>query len=104
MDIKQKIGRRIKELRKSKKLSQEKLSEMVDIAQNSLSYIETGDNFFTAETLEKLISALDIEPQELFNFEHFKTNDELVQEINSILSKNPEKIPEFYKILKAIVN
>ena len=104
MDIKQKIGRRIKELRKSKKLSQEKLSEMVDIAQNSLSYIETGDNFFTAETLEKLISALDIEPQELFDFEHFKTNDELVQEINSILSKNPEKIPEFYKILKAIVN
>ncbi len=104
MDIKQKIGRRIKELRKSKKLSQEKLSEMVDIAQNSLSYIETGDNFFTAETLEKLISALDIEPQELFDFGHFKTNDELLKEINLILSKNPEKIPEFYKILKAIVN
>ncbi len=104
MDIKQKIGRRIKELRKSKKLSQEKLSEMVDIAQNTLSYIETGDNFFTAETLEKLIIAFDIEPQELFDFGHFKTNDELLKEINLILSKNPEKIPEFYKILKAIVN
>ena len=34
MDIKQKIGRRIKELRKSKKLSQEKLSEMVERKRN----------------------------------------------------------------------
>lgn len=104
MDIKKKIGRRIKEIRKSRGLSQEKLSEMVDIAQNTLSYIETGDNFFTADTLEKIISALEIEPDELFNFGHFKNNAELIQEINSILNKNPEKIPEFYKILKAMTN
>ena len=53
MDIKKAIGKRIKEVRKSRGLSQKKLAEMVDIAQNTLSYIETGDNFFTAETLEK---------------------------------------------------
>ncbi|MBO5435244.1 helix-turn-helix transcriptional regulator [bacterium] len=104
MDIKKKIGKRIKEVRKSRGLSQEKLSEMVDIAQNSLSYIENGDNFFTAETLEKLIIALKIEPQELFNFGHLKNNNELLSEINTLLNKNPERIPEFYKILKAIIN
>lgn len=104
MDIKKKIGRRIKEIRKSRGLSQEKLSEMVDIAQNTLSYIETGDNFFTADTLEKIINALEIEPDELFNFGQFKNNAELIKEINSILNKNPEKIPEFYKILKAMTN
>lgn len=104
MDIKKAIGKRIKEVRKSRGLSQEKLAEMVDIAQNTLSYIETGDNFFTAETLEKILAVLEVDPQELFDFGHFKSNNELIAEINRLLCRNPEKIPEFYKILKAIVN
>ena len=41
MSIKKYIGKRIKEIRKSKHLSQEQLSEMLDISQNALSYIET---------------------------------------------------------------
>lgn len=104
MDIKSNLGIRIKELRKQRRLSQEKLAELVDISQNALSYIETGDNFCSADTLEKIIAALEIDPQELFDFGHFKSNDELLTEINHILNKNPEKIPEFYKILKAITN
>lgn len=104
MDIKSNLGIRIKELRKQRRLSQEKLAELVDISQNALSYIETGDNFCSADTLEKIITALEIDPQELFDFGHFKSNDELLNEINHILNKNPEKIPEYYKILKAIVN
>lgn len=104
MALKKDIGRRIKEIRKKRGLSQEKLSELVDIEQNTLSYIETGNNFCTAETLEKIITALEIEPQELFDFGHFKSNNQLLDEINDLLNKNPEKIPEFYKILKAIIN
>ena len=46
MNLKQNIGKRIQEIRKSKKLTQEKLSELADIAQNSLSNIETGASFF----------------------------------------------------------
>ncbi len=104
MDIKKKIGTRIKELRKQRNLSQEKLAEMLEIAQNTLSYIETGNHFCTAETIEKLITALNIEPHELFTFEHFKSNEELIKEINKILEQNPAKITEFYKILKAMTN
>lgn len=103
MDLKQKIGKRIKELRKSRKLSQERLSELADIAQNSLSNIETGDNFFTAETLEKLAKALEIEPQELFNFGHLKSNEKMLGEINTLLKTHSEKIPEVYRIVKAII-
>ena len=40
MNLKNKLGKRIKELRKNKRLSQEKLSEMIDIAQNTLSGID----------------------------------------------------------------
>ena len=103
MNLKQNIGKRIQELRKSRDLTQEKLAEMVDVAQNSLSNIETGTSFFTAETFEKLVKALKIEPSELFNFGHFKSNEEMLQEINELLAMHPEKIPEFYRIVKSII-
>lgn len=101
---KKSLGTRIKELRKQRSLSQEKLAELVEISQNALSYIETGDNFCTAETLEKIINALEVEPAELFNFGHQKDNETLLIEINSMLNKTPDKIPEVYKIIKAIIN
>lgn len=104
MKLKKNFGQRIKEIRKQRGLSQEKLAELVDIEQNTLSYIETGNNFCKAETLEKIITALNVEPSELFNFGHLKNKNELFNEITEILKNNPDKITEFYKILKAIVN
>lgn len=104
MKLKKSVGRRIKEIRKKKGLSQEKLAELVDIEQNTLSCIETGNNFCTAETLEKIINALEIDPAELFDFGHQKDNETLLQEINSMLKKTPDKIPEVYKVIKAIIN
>ena len=104
MELKKNVGRRIKEIRKKRGFSQEKLAELVDIEQNTLSYIETGNNFCTAETLEKIIKALDVEPKELFDFEHYKDNVILLEEINRMLKNTPDKIPEIYKIIKAIVD
>lgn len=104
MKLKKSVGRRIKEIRKKKGLSQEKLAELVDIEQNTLSCIETGNNFCTAETLEKIINALEIDPAELFDFGHQKDNETLLQEINSMLKKTPDKIPEAYKVIKAIMH
>ena len=102
VNIKKLIGKRVKELRKAKHLSQETLAEMLDISQNALSYIETGENFVSSETLEKLITALDIEPQELFMLNHLQSNDELIIKIVEILKQNPEKVPEIYKIIRAV--
>lgn len=102
MNIKKLIGHRIKELRKSRHFSQEQLAEMLDISQNALSYIETGENFFSSDTLEKLINALEIEPQELMTFAHLQSSDKLLNEIVEMLNKNPDKIKDIYKITKAI--
>lgn len=104
MALKNQVGKRIKELRIKQKISQEKLAEMAEISQNMLSGIETGNNFCSAETLEKIIIALEVEPNELFDFGHQRNNDELLTEINKMLSKNPEKIKEIYKIIRAVVN
>ncbi len=102
MNIKKLIGHRIKELRKARHFSQEQLAEMLDISQNALSYIETGENFFSSDTLEKLINALEIEPQELMTFAHLQSSDNLLNEIVEMLHKNPDKIKDIYKITKAI--
>lgn len=103
MNIKQLIGLRIKELRKSKHLSQEKLAEMIDISQNALSYIETGENFFSSETLERLLNALEVEPSELFEVKHLQKNEDLLEEIVQMLKNNPDKIKDIYKITKSLV-
>lgn len=102
MNIKKCIGKWIKEIRKNKHLSQEQLSEMLDISQNAMSYIETGENFFSAETLEKLINCLEIEPYELFKFDHLQSQDNLLDEIIKMLEENPDKIQDIYKITKAL--
>lgn len=103
MNIKKSIGKRIKELRKVRHLSQEQLAEKIDINQNALSYIETGENFFSAETLEKLISALDVEPSELFEVNHLQKDEQLLDEIVQMLRQNPNRIKDIYKITKSLV-
>ena len=51
MKLKHNVGRRIKEIRKKRGFSQEKLAELVDIEQNTLSCIETG----TTSVQQKLL-------------------------------------------------
>ena len=104
MDIKKLFGRRIKELRKSRNLTQEQLAEMLDISQNAMSYIETGENFISAETLQKLLLAFQIDIEELFKIKHLQGNTEMLNEIIKILNAHPDKIQQVYKITKALIN
>ena len=50
MGIKKELGIKIKRMRAKRGLTQEKLAELVDISQRTLSGIENGENFCTAET------------------------------------------------------
>lgn len=104
MNVKKLIGLRIKELRKAKHLSQEKLAEMIDISQNALSYIEMGENFFTSDTLEKLTTALDVQTKDIFDFNHLEPSENLLKEINNLLKSHPDKIKDIYKITKALTS
>ena len=55
MNIKKQLGVKIKRLRMKNGLTQEQLAEKIDIAPRTLSGIETGENFLTADTLEKIL-------------------------------------------------
>jgi len=59
------VGRVIREVRNSKKLSQETLSGLSGMARTHLSMIETGDKQPNFETIWKVAEALDLKPSQL---------------------------------------
>jgi transcriptional regulator with XRE-family HTH domain len=52
-----------------KGITQERLSEMVDVNPRHISKLETGGNFPSAKILFRLCVALRVQPWELFGFE-----------------------------------
>lgn len=106
MDIKKSFGEKIKRFRKKRNLTQEQLAEMVDISSRNLSKIELGVCFVKAETLEKLLKALDVSTEELFANEHLKSEAELLENINfylDIAKNNRQTLERIYKILRDLI-
>ena len=105
MDLKNILGKNIKQYRKLKGLSQEELSEKLDISQQTLSKIENGKNFLTAETLEKIPSILGVNLYELFMSDEQYTSNNVIEDIErclEILKSNPKKLASIQKIIKEI--
>ena len=96
MGIKQELGKKIKRIRLEKGYTQDKLSEMIDISQKALSSIELGENFVTAETLDKLLNALEITSEELFATNKFKDAKDLLQKINENIALIGDDSDIFY--------
>lgn len=67
MNIKQKFGQKIKNLRKSKGISQEKLANLAEIDRTYLPTIEKGERNVSIEIVEKLAKALDVKIKDLFD-------------------------------------
>ncbi len=64
--IEQEIGRRIKMLRKQKKISQEKLAEMIGLSPNHLSALERGAYNIKLDILVQIIDCLDVTADDIF--------------------------------------
>ena len=106
MNIKKELGEKIKRLRKKQKLTQEQLAEMIDIAPRNLSSIEVGTSFAKAETLEKILTALNTTTEELFSNDHIKSNEALINEINNSIysiQDNKAMLEKVYKVIKALI-
>ena len=103
--LKKLLGKRIKEIRLSKNLTQEQLAELTDIGASSISKIESGIYHPTDENLERIAKALSVEPYKLYMCNHHKTYKELISEINSMLKNASEdEIKLVYKVLSGILN
>lgn len=106
MGIKEEFGEKIKRMRQNRGLTQEQLAEAIDISQRALSAIERGENFVTAETVDKLLKSLNTTTDELFALNHLKLPQDLISEINENLSKisqNPQKLEIVYNVTKSLL-
>ncbi len=60
MDIQKKFGRRVKELRNEKKISQEALAFDADVERAYVSHLENGRRNISIKNMEKVLGALGV--------------------------------------------
>lgn len=65
-NIKIKFGIVVKELRKSKGLSQEKFAEKVELHRTYISDIERGEKNISLLNISKIAEGLEVKPSEIF--------------------------------------
>jgi transcriptional regulator with XRE-family HTH domain len=97
MDIKASFGANLKHYRKMNHLSQEQLSEKVDISVMHLSKIERGLTFVSSDLLEKLSDNLEISAARLFCKDNEKIYDDVLNKFDRITEKHLIKAMEGIK-------
>ncbi|MBO6088066.1 helix-turn-helix transcriptional regulator [bacterium] len=107
MDFKKSFGEKLKRLRKNRGFTQEQLAEIIEIDPRNLSRIEVGNSFVKAETMEKLLKALNVTTEELFSNDHIKEPKELIADINKYINSakdKPNKLEKIHKMIRFIVD
>lgn len=63
-----KLGQKIRIERNKRKISQEKLAELMELNRNFIGMVERGETNITVKNLENIANAFDIDIKELFIF------------------------------------
>ena len=104
-EIKKLLGKRIREVRILRNLTQEDLSELTDIGASSISKIESGHFHPSDENLEKIAKALKIEPYKLYMFNHQKDTRELIEDLGNILKcATDDEIKLVHRVVTSILD
>ena len=99
---KKQLGLKIKEIRKNKKITQEKLAEIIDVDFGYISKLEVGQNYPSIQTLDKISDALGVNISEFFIFENNEqiNIDEEIYKLLKTFSYEEKLL--LYKIAKSI--
>ncbi|MCM1265579.1 MAG: helix-turn-helix domain-containing protein [Candidatus Gastranaerophilales bacterium] len=105
-DINLIFGSSVREHRKARGFTQEKLAELVGVDKNTINRIETGVSFVKSETYAKICNVFNIHPSVLMA----KRQDMLLKEhinyrteINYLLQTlSQEKLVDIYNIIRVL--
>jgi len=104
MKIQEKLGKRIKQIRELKGLTQENFEEASGINARYLSALERGQKNVTVQILEKVAKTLNIEVLDLFYFES-KDQKNFDVDLNSVLKTvEPDLKKKIIKILQVLIS
>lgn len=107
--IQQILGNNIKKYREANRISIEQLAAKVGISYQSLSKIERGKGFATAETFEKICESLHLTPEQLFSLEgalpdKIYNEDDIKPFLHQIINNiDNKKANALYKLIQAFL-
>lgn len=100
----EKLGSRIREVRKAKGFSQEKLAEKANISTKYLGEVERGESSISAVLLNDISLALNVSISELMQHDHKDDSELLKKEVTKYInSANPDTIQKIYFFIKNIL-
>lgn len=98
MNSKEIFGQNLRHYRKLKNMTQEELSEKLDITSIHLGRIENGKSFVTAELLDSLCIIFNVSPAAFFyTAQEFSGDDSLFAKIDSIVDDELDKVGKIIK-------
>ena len=86
-DLAKNFGKRLREIRAMRGLTQAGLAELAEVETMTVSRIETGLNFPKKENIEIFAKVLNVDIQDFFDFGNFKSKRDLIDDINNMLEK-----------------
>ena len=104
------IAQKVKYLRKKQNMSQEELSERADLGLKYINQLENQNVNLTIHSLEKVIVALKMTPEEFFNFDSLestsdKTDNLALKRINMKIKQLPiDKREKMLVIFESILD
>lgn len=104
------IAQKVKYLRKKQNMSQEELSERADLGLKYINQLENQNVNLTIHSLEKVIVALEMTPEEFFNFDSLestsdKTDNLSLKRINMKIKQLPiDKREKMLVIFESILD
>ncbi|MBW4084458.1 helix-turn-helix domain-containing protein [Paenibacillus sp. S150] len=104
MNLPERAGNRIRELRTAKGWTQEQLAEAASLHYSYIGGVERGDRNISLETLEKIIAAFQVPAIEIFRFgddtDHRKALDE---HMTLICDRSTAEIAALTKINREVI-
>jgi len=98
------LGTRIREVRKLRGLSQERLAEKVGVDPKQISRIEGGKSAPSLDTLEAIATHLQVEIKDVFDFQHLVPEERVEDQALRLLGMMDEERKRMaIKILRTLV-
>ena len=93
MSLKKNLGEKIREYRLVRGYTQKELARLANITPTTLGLFERGISYPTERNLEKIITALDVEPHQLFEFKKKRKSNPLSpQDIKKLFGRRLKQL------------
>lgn len=103
-DSAQLIGKRIREIRKQKGMTQEQLGETANVGAKYISQVEREGANLTLAVAENIANGLKVDLKDLFNFDHHASDRQLKTELKELIDQaEGDELRTLYRMARAVL-